>query len=247
MKKLLALLTAFLPGHAEADNTKLGSEDDPVRRMLFASQSLKEQVARFHLDGKPGPFQSLADASKLVDAGKKEEAIALLRSILDTPKIETRTQLWVWSALRELGQTPDPKIAYEVLGAIIEYPSGGGCDTLAGYVDGSARYLNFSGAAIFWDAEDPTIKAMCQALIDSTIPASSRAKPRTSLSLPKGTPQVTLLTRSGPYVIVSPPDTTIGPGTALMMELMKLSKKKGEKTNGTADAGPASVAGDQGH
>lgn len=221
MNKILALLMALLPGFARSADTKLGSEGDLIRQMLFASQSLKEQVARSHLDGTPGPFQSIADASKLVDAGKKEEAIALLRSILDTPKLETRIQLWVWSALRELGQTPDPKIAYEVLGAIIEFPSGGGYDTLAGYVDGSARYLNFSGAAIFWDAEDPTIKAMCQALIDSTIPASSRAKPRTSLSLPSGTPQVTMLTRSGPFVIVSPPDSVVGPGAALMMELMK--------------------------
>jgi len=229
MKKILALLTALLPGFATAADPQLGSEGDLIRQMLFASQSLKEQVARTHLDGAPGPFQSIADASKLADAGKNEEAIALLRSILDNPKLETRIQLWVWSALRELGQTPDPKFAFEVLGAIIEFPTGGGYDTLAGYIDGSARYLNFSGAAIFWDAEDPTIKAMCQALIDSTIPASSRAKPRTSLSLPNGTPQVTMLTRSGPFVIDSPPDSVIGPGAALMMELMKRAKEK--KTN----------------
>lgn len=233
MKKLLALLMAFLPGFAKAADTKLGSEGDLIRQMLFASQSLKQQVARAHLDGTPGPFQSIADASKLVDAGKKVEAVTLLRSILDTPNLETRMQLWVWSALRELGQSPDPKFAYEVLGAIIEFPSGGGYDTLAGYVDGSARYLNFSGAAIFWDAEDPTIKTMCQALIDSTIPASSRAKPRTSLSLPTGTAQVTMLTRSGPFVIVSTPDSVIGPGAALMMELMKRAKEKqGELASG---------------
>lgn len=120
---------------------------------------------------------------------------------------------------------------------VIEFPSGDGYDTLAGYVDGSARYLNFSGAAIFWDAEDPAIKAMCQALIDSTIPASSRAKPRTSLSLPKGKPQVTMLTRSGLFVIVSPPDSVIGPGAALMMELMKRTKEK------QGDQGRAGSAG----
>lgn len=237
MKKLLALLMAFLPGFARAADTKLGSEGDLIRQMLFASQSLKEQVARAHLDGSPGPFQSIAEASKLVDAGHKEEAIAMLRSVLDTPNLETRIQLWVWSALRELGQTPDPGGAYEVLGAIIEFPSGGGYDTLAGYVDGSARYLNFSGAAILWDTEDATIKAMCQALVDSTIPASGRATPRTSLSLPEGTPQVTMLTRSGPYVIVSPPDSVIGPGTALMMELMRRAKEKqGEPASGANES-----------
>ena len=119
--------------------------------MLFASQSLKEQVRNSHLNCTPGPFQSIADASKLVDSGNKDAAIALLRSVLDTPKLETRVHLWVWSALRELGQAPDPKSAYEVLGAIIEFPSGGGYDTLAAYVDGSARYLNFSGAALMME------------------------------------------------------------------------------------------------
>jgi hypothetical protein len=236
MKKLLALLMAFLPGFAKAAEPKLGSEGDLIRQMLFASQALKEQVARAHLDGTPGPFQSISDASKLVDEGKKEEAIVMLRGVLDMPKLETRIQLWVWSALRELGQTPDPKSAYEVLGAIIDFPSGGDYDTLAGYVDGSARYLNFSGAAIFWDVEDPAIKAMCQALIDSTIPVSSRAKPRTSLSLPKGTAQVTMLTRSGLFVIVSPPDSVIGPGATLMMELMKRAKEKSGEPGGTAHA-----------
>lgn len=237
MKKLLTFLMAFLPGVAKADNARLGSDKDLIRQMLFASQSLKELAARAQLDGTPGPFQSISDASKLVDAGTKEEALALLRRILDTPKLETRLELWVWSALRELGQAPDPKLAYEVLGAIVEFPTGGGCDTLAAYVDGSARYLNFSGAAIFWDAEDPTIQAMCQALVDSTIPAGSRAKPRPSLSLPKGPPQVTMLTRSGPFVIVSPPESVIGRGAALMMELMKRAKAKQGDPDGTAKAG----------
>lgn len=237
MKKFFAFLFALLPGITKATDTKLGSEADRVRQMLFASQSLTEQAAISHLDGTPGPFQSIADASRLVDSGRKPEAVALLRKSLETPRLETRIQLWVWSALRELGEPPDPKIAYEVLGAIIEFPSGDGYDTLAGYADGSARYLNFSGSAIIWDAEDSTIKGMCQALIDSTIPASNRAKPRTSLSLPKGTPQVTMLTRSGMFVVENPPDSVIGPGAVLMMELMKRAKERKDGTAG-ADVSP---------
>jgi hypothetical protein len=49
------------------------------------------------------------------------------------------------------------KSAFEVLGAVLEMPSGGAYDTLPGYVDGSARYLNFSGKAIFWDAPDASV------------------------------------------------------------------------------------------
>jgi len=215
------------------DAAKLGSDADRIRQMLFASQSLNEQVHQMHLDGTPGPFQTIADASKLIEAGKKSEAVARLRGVLDLPELETRIHLWVWSALREQGQKPDPKFAFEVLGVIIEMPSGDGYDTLAAYVDGSARYLNYSGRAIFWDAEDAAIKSLCQSFVDSTIPVSSQAKPRTSLSLPKGNAQVTLLTRSGLYVIIDPPGPVVGAGAALMMELMKrLEKQKTSQVSG---------------
>lgn len=107
----------------------------------------------------------------------------------------------------------------------MEMPSGDGYDTLAAYVDGSARYLNFSGKAIFWDTPDPMIKTLCRALIDSTIPASAGAKPRTSLLLPTRGAQVTLLTRSGNFAITDPPATVVGAGAALMMEMIKRTKE----------------------
>jgi hypothetical protein len=146
--------------------------------------------------------------------------------VLNLPQVETRIQLWVWSALRELGEKPDPKIAFEVLGVVFEMPSGDGYDTLSAYVDGSARYLNFSGKAIFWDAQDTTIRRLCQAFVDSTIPASNRSKPRNNLSLPKRDTQVTLLTRSGLFVITTPPEPVVNAGAALMLELMKRAKEK---------------------
>jgi hypothetical protein len=108
MKKQLAFLMAFLAGHVRAETAKLGSDADPIRQMLFASQSFKEQVSRIHLDGGPGPFQEIVDASKLVDAGKNAEAVARLRGVLNLPELETRIQLWTWAALRELGEKPDP-------------------------------------------------------------------------------------------------------------------------------------------
>jgi hypothetical protein len=125
-----------------------------------------------------------------------------------------------------LGARPEGKAAYEVLGAVLEMPSGGGYDTLAGYVDGSARYLNFSGRAIFWDARNSTIQRLCQGLIDSTIPASGRAKPRESLALPNRGIQVTMLTRSGPFVIAAPPKTVVDAGAALMMELIRREEER---------------------
>ena len=216
----------FLKGLFGGTTAGKSDKEDPIRQLLFASQSLREQVSHLRPDGRSGPVQSIADAQRLVEEGKAREAIARLRGVLDSPALETRIQLWVWSALRELGEKPEGKSAFEVLGAVLEMPSGGAYDTLAGYVDGSARYLNFSGRAIFCDAPDPKVKLLCQALVDSTIPVSSKATPRTSLSLPKRRVQVTMLTRSGPFLITAPPQSVVNAGAALMLELIRRAEEQ---------------------
>jgi hypothetical protein len=229
---MMGFLKGFFGGATARKSDRLGSAADPIRQLLFASQSLREQVSHMRPDGRSGPMQSIADAQRLVEQGRTKEAVAHLRGILDSPALETRTQLWIWVALRELGEGPEGRSAFEVLGAVLEMPAGGAYDTLAGYVDGSARYLNFSGKAIFWDAVEPRVKRLCQALVDSTIPSSARAKPRTSLTLPKRGIQVTMLTRSGPFLITAPPQAVVDAGAALTLELMRRAEEGKAAKNG---------------
>jgi len=205
---------------------KLGTDGDPIRQMLFANQSLKEQAKQARLDGTNSPFQRIADASKLADEGKTNEAIVKLQSVLQMQSLETRVQLWTWAGLRELGKKPEQQVATEVLGVIIEVPMQNGYDTLAGYADGSARYLNFSGKAIFWDKPDATIKNLCRGFIETAIPASNSAKPRINNALPKSDTQITLLTRSGNYVIITPPQSVMNAAAKLMVELINRTKEK---------------------
>lgn len=224
MKRLLAVLAMMMAPFSKAESPKLGSEADPIRQKLFACQPMNVLVQRLKLDGNPGPFQTFADAAALANSGKKEEAKSRLHSILGLPNLETRIQLWVWSALRELGERPDPKSGKEVLGVVVEMPMQRAYDTLAAYQDGSARYLNYSGKAIFWDQHDVAIKSLCQRLIVSTIPEGSRALPRQNAMLPKSGSQATLLTRSGMYVISEPSHGVVAAGSALMLELMQRAK-----------------------
>jgi hypothetical protein len=235
--QMFEFLKGLFGGATVAKSDKLGSEADPIRQLLFASQTLREQVSHMRPDGRTGPMQSIAEAQRLVDEGQAKEAIARLRGVLDSPALETRIQLWVWSALRELGERPEGRSAFEVLGAVLEVPSGGAYDTLAGYVDGSARYLNFSGKVIFWDAQDPAVKQLCQGLVDSTVAASRKAKPRTSLSLPKRGIQATMLTRSGPFLIAAPSQAIVNAGGALMLELIRRAEEKAAAAAVSASAG----------
>lgn len=147
---------------SKSDSPQLGSEADPIRQLVFACQPMEVLVQGLKLDGRPGPFQTFADAVELAKAGRKEEAKTRLRSILGVPNLETRIQLWVWSALHELGEQPNGNSGTEILGVVIEVLMHGAYDTLAGYQDGSARYLNFSGKAIFWDKPDASIKLLCE-------------------------------------------------------------------------------------
>ena len=205
---------------------KLGSEDDWIRQGLFGSQTMTELLRHTKLSG-TGPFESIAEANHLVNDGKIDDAKSSLRGILNSPALETRIELWVWSALRELSERPEPKLAFEILGAVVEVPMQDAYDTLAAYKDGTARYLNFSGKAIFWDAKDQTILALCQALLAATVPAGSQAKPRASVSLPKSGMQVTLLTRSGMFAIPNPPMTIVKAAAGLMNELIRRAEAPG--------------------
>jgi hypothetical protein len=224
LKRFLVILTIMMTTFCESDVPKLGSEADPMRQALFACQSMEVLLQRLKLDGSTGPFQSFADAVQLAKAGKKEEAKSRFRGILGLPNVETRIQLWVWSALRELGEQPDIKSGEEILGVVMEVPMRGAYDTLGAYRDGSARYLNFSGSAIFWDKPDLQIKSLCEGLIASTIPERSRAVQRRDTALPKSGTQITLLTRSGMYVISEPPQSVMNAGLALMLELTQRAK-----------------------
>jgi len=221
-----ALAMTMMMPLANPQVSKVGSDGDPIRQGLFACQPLSVLVQRLKLDGSPGPFQTIADASGLAKAGKTEEAKSLLRSVLLQPNLETRIQLWVWSGLRELGEQPDAKSGREVLGVVIEVPMQEAYDTLAAYQDGSARYLNFSGAAICWDARDPTIQALCRSFTASAASVGSQARPRTDVSLPRSGIEVTLLTRAGMFVIPNPPQSVIAAASSLMLEMMRRANEK---------------------
>jgi len=226
MKKMLVALAIMMSPLQKAEAPKLGSDADPIRQGLFACQTMPEQLQRVKLDGSPSPFQTIADAAKLARDGRKEDAKSRLHSILSLPNLETRTQLWVWSALRELGEQPEAKSGGEILGVVIEVPMKGAYDTLAAYQDGSARYLNFSGKAIFWDKPDATVLSLCRVLIESTAPIRSRATPRTNALLPTSGTQITLLTRSGMYVIPAPTEPVTRAALGLMTELIRQATEK---------------------
>jgi hypothetical protein len=223
--RLLWFGLAFMTPITNAQAPKLGTDNDPIRQRLFASQIMRQLLQHVKLDGNSGPFETISEAATLAEKDQKSEARSRLHTLLAVPGLETRIQLVTWSALRELGEQPDTKPGTEVLGVVLEVPMRDGYDTLAAYQDGSARYLNFSGSAIFWDARDETIATLCRGFIAAGASAGTQAKPRNDISLPKSGTQLTLLTRSGPYVIAGVPPIAMKAASALMIELTHRAKQ----------------------
>jgi hypothetical protein len=116
-----------------------------VKATLFADQKLQEVVNL----PQPPPGTPQADnwdlllkAVEDVQAGKAEQAKQGLRSLLTLTNLETRVRLWAWTALRGLGEGPDPALANKIQGLVVEVPAGTSVDTLAVYADTSIRYIN---------------------------------------------------------------------------------------------------------
>jgi hypothetical protein len=93
-------------------------------------------------------------------------------------------------------------------GVVLDLPVNGGVDTLAGYEDGSARYINHAGSIIVYDGDDPTIKAIVNALIELSAPLLQFAGVWEGARPPlrSGRARISLLTAQGLHFGEGPAD-----------------------------------------
>lgn len=90
-----------------------------------------------------GPYFKL-----LLDPSSTDAAI---RALADDEKLESRVRLF---AYRKLAERAVPGLGQELLGVVVEIGLPGGLDVLACYQDNTARYINYSGKLIVWEAAD---------------------------------------------------------------------------------------------
>lgn len=76
-----------------------------------------------------------------------------------------------------------------------------GLDTLAAYADGTARYLNYSGKILVWEAEDREIDALIRALLGTATPVVAQIGPWAGVRPPlqPGLLRVSMLCAGGLY------------------------------------------------
>src|SRR5262249_53662228 len=83
------------------------------------------------------PWASFVHARDAIKAGRRDDAVERLKSVLAQGGLESRHHLEAWEVLRALGVRPSEDQAKRTLGVVVEVPIREGFDLLAAYADHS--------------------------------------------------------------------------------------------------------------
>jgi hypothetical protein len=136
-----------------------------IRELLFGDVPLSEWKSRDPNGDSIEPWASFVTVRDAVQRGDTAAAIATLRRIVSSPGVESRQQLQASYFLRQLGVHPSSADGKRVHGVVLEVQLEGGLDTLAGYADHTARYINHGRRLIVWESHDDSIDALIDDLI----------------------------------------------------------------------------------
>ncbi len=141
------------------------ASNDEIRETLFGDLPLNAWPPRWKTSLSDDPWRSFLSAREAADAGRRPDAISLWQEILAMPNLESLHYAQAWHFLRSYGVHPDPSVAKDLLGVVLEVPMEGGLDVLAAYADHHAAYFNFNGSATLWLRPDQSLDP----LIDSVL------------------------------------------------------------------------------
>ena len=151
------------------------------------------------------PWVLLIAAFVQLKNGNEEEARRLLRAVTLISK-DTLVQLWAWHNLRLLGRNPATGMAQQVMGIVIEVPYEKDTEILASYADGTARYINHSGAMIIWEDFDTTITPLIYEGLKMARPLGISTDRRIARPLAESDIRLTILTPGGMTVWEGSPE-----------------------------------------
>lgn len=140
--------------------------NDEIRETLFGDISLHAWPPRWKAALTHEPWRSFLSAREAAGAGRNSDAISLWQQILAMQNLESLHYAQAWHFLRSYGVYPDPSIAKDLLGVVLEVPMEGGLDTLAAYADRHAAYFNFNGSATLWLRPDHSLDPLIDSVLD---------------------------------------------------------------------------------
>ena len=129
-----------------------------LRETLYTRASLDPFLARLKEDSKSAfPWSNFFEANEAIKAGDNARAIPLLKQIVEKEGLNTRIYLQAWHTLRSLDEWPPESQRGYLQGVVVENHMDHGLDIVAAYRDYTARYWNYSGTGVVWEARDREI------------------------------------------------------------------------------------------
>jgi len=180
-----------------------------IRDVLFGDLPLEKWPMNSAGVAHAEPWASFLKVRKQLQAGQHPEAIRTLRRVLSMRNLESRHYLQAWHFLRGLGVQPTKAEAKHVYGVVVEVALPEGLDIVAAYADGSARYFNYSGAAVIWEKPDDSLKGQIQSLLQAGQKTANKIGPWLKERPPApatGESRITMLTPSGLHFGQAPMD-----------------------------------------
>jgi hypothetical protein len=135
-----------------------------VRDVLFGDLPLS-QWPHEDVPSQGEPWTSFVEARRCLEAGQSAPAIQIFQRILAMPHLESSHYVQTWHFLRQAGVEPEDDTAKKVYGVVVEIDFGKGLDLLVAYPDGRARYYNYSGSAVTWEAPDASLRPLIDAVL----------------------------------------------------------------------------------
>lgn len=175
------------------------------------------------------PWLSFIQARNQLNSGDKENSKQTLRRILEMPDLESRHYLQAWHFLRESGESPSDAEAKRLYGVVVEVTLDEGLDIVAAYADHTARYFNYSGAAVVWERPDESLDQTIDSLLEAGKVVADKIGPWEEArppAPPQGQVRISMLVPSGlhfgqgPFEALSR-DPLGGPVIAAAMQLMQ--------------------------
>jgi hypothetical protein len=213
-------------------------QQSAIRETLFGDMPFSEWPSDSSTRQQDEPWMSFIAAKNQLNAGHEAEAKDILRRILDMQSLESRHYLQAWHFLRSLGEQPPTAEAKRLYGIIVEVALQDGLDIVAAYADHTARYFNYSGAAVIWERPDDSLDATIEALFEAGRKVAAQIGPWEDVRPPaptEGEARISLLTPSGlhfgqaPFDVLAA-DSLGGPvisfATRLMQELIAKTEKE---------------------
>jgi len=180
----------------------VNSDSPSIRDTLFGDIPLSMWPDSDDYELAVDPWRLFLRARTSLEAGNTDEAIDALKEVITTSNLESRHYLQAWSFLRSLGASPKDSVAREVYGVVVEVALEEGLDIVAGYADHTARYFNYSGAAVIWETQQEPIAGLIDQLLKAGETVVKSIGPWEGARLPapsSGRARINMLTPGGLY------------------------------------------------